>query len=182
MLQSPFHKLLKSTEKKFTIVLLILIVVLINVMRYFDAQIQHSGNFQGIISFEFAKDLSASITILNSWDTLAKTAAGLSMGFDFLFLIVYALFISILIHQINNILGKHSKFYTLGIILIWGVFLAAFFDLIENFALIKLLLGDLQQLWSSIAYYSAISKFSLLSLGILFILINSILLVFRKNN
>jgi hypothetical protein len=151
-------------------------------MRYFDAQIQHSGNSQGIISFEFAKDLSTSITILNSWDTLAKTAAGLSMGFDFLFLIVYALFISILIHQINNLLWKHSKFYTLGVTLIWGVFFAAFFDIIENFALIKLLLGDLQQQWSSIAYYSATTKFLLVGLGTLFVLSNSILLVFRKNN
>ena len=139
ILQSPFHKLSKSTEKKFTIILLILIVILMTIMRYFDAQIQHAENTPGIVSFELAKDLPSSITILNSWDILAKTAAGLSLGFDFLFLIVYALFISILIHQLNNRLWKHLRFYNLGVILIWGVFLAAFLDVIENIALIKLL-------------------------------------------
>lgn len=182
ILQSPFHKLLKSTEKKFTIILLFLTVILITVMRYFDAQIQHAENAHGIVSFELANNLSSSIAILNSWDVLAKIAAGLSLGCDFLFLIIYALFISILIHQLNNRLWKHSRFYNLGVIMIWGVFLAAFLDIIENIALINLLLGDLQQLWSSTAYYFSIAKFSLLGLGILFIVINSILLVFRKNN
>ena len=83
------------------------------------------------------------------------------MRFDFLFLLVYALFISILIHTLNERLWKHTKIYTIGVILIWCMFLAALFDMVENVALIKLLLGDLQQKWSSIAYYFAIFKFSL---------------------
>ena len=182
ILQSPFHKLLKSAEKKFSIILLFLTIILITVMRYFDAQIQQAENAHGIVSFELANDLSSSIAILNSWDALAKIAAGLSLGCDFLFLIVYALFILILMHQLNNRLWKHSRFYNLGVIMIWGAFLAAFFDIIENIALINLLLGDLQQLWSSTAYYFAIAKFSLLGIGILFIVVNSILLIFRKNN
>ena len=171
--QSPFHKLSRSSERKLTIVLGFSMVILMAVMRYFDAQIQHVANTQGIISFELAKDVSKSEAILNSWDTLSKTSAGMSMGVDFLFLIVYSLFISILIHKINERLWKHSPIYTLGVLLIWAVFLAAFFDIIENIALIKLLLGDLKQLWSSIAYYFAISKFTLLILGVLYIVINS---------
>jgi len=47
---------------------------------------------------------------------------------------------------------KLSKF---GNLLIALIFIAAFFDCIENIALIKLLLGDLEQVWSSIAYYFA---------------------------
>jgi len=79
-----------------------------------------------------------------------------------------------------NTYGNILKVYTFGIILIWGVFLAAFFDIIENIALIKLLLGDLQQKWSSIAYYFAVSKFTLLLFGIIFIIISSIILFFKK--
>ena len=180
IIQSPFQILKKSSEKKLIIVLGISIIILIAVMRYFDAQIQHIKNVEGIISFELAKDISTSKAILNSWDPLSKTAAGMSMGFDFLFLIVYALFISILIHKLNEYLWKHSIIYKLGLVLIYAVFLASFFDVIENIALIKLLLGDLKQLWSSIAYYFAIAKFFLLGIGILFILINSIFLLFRK--
>lgn len=178
--KSPFNNLLKPSKRKLTLILGISVVILITIMRFFDTQIQHAENTKGIISFELAKDLSASKNILNSWDTLSKTAAGMSMGFDFLFLIVYALFISLIIHKLNERLWKLSPIYTFGVVLIWSVFLAAFFDIIENIALIKLLLGDLQQKWSSIAYYFAISKFSLLTLGILFILINLLFLLFNK--
>ena len=149
-------------------------------MRYLDSEIQNNETAQGIISFELAKDLSKSEAILNAWNMESKTAAGMSLGFDFLFLLVYSLFISILIDTLNERLWKHTKIYTIGVILIWCMFLAALFDMIENVALIKLLLGDLQQKWSSIAYYFAISKFSLLFIGILFIVLNSIISLFKK--
>jgi hypothetical protein len=150
-------------------------------MRYLDGEIQNNETAQGIISFELAKDLSKSEAILNAWNMESKTAAGMSLGFDFLFLLVYALFISILIHTLNERLWKHTKIYTIGVILIWCMFLAALFDMIENVALIKLLLGDLEQKWSSIAYYFAISKFSLLILGLLFIFISSFILILKKS-
>lgn len=180
MLQSPYCKLSKSSIRNLTIVLLISVVILVTVMRYLDSQIQNIDNAQGIISFELANDLSKSEAILNSWNTLSKTSAGMSMGFDFLFLIVYSLFITILIHLVNEKLWRKSKINSVGVLLIWLTFLAALFDMIENVALIKLLLGDLQQKWSSIAYYFAICKFSLLSLGVFFIIINSFFLIFKK--
>ena len=150
-------------------------------MRYLDSEIQNNETAQGIISFELAKDLSKSEAILNAWNMESKTAAGMSLGFDFLFLLVYSLFISILIDTLNERLWKHTKIYTIGVILIWCMFLAALFDMIENVALIKLLLGDLEQKWSSIAYYFAISKFSLLILGLLFIFISSFILILKKS-
>ena len=180
MLLSPFSGLSIKVERKITFMLLISMIILMSIMRFFDSQMQNTATAKGIISFELAKDLSKSEAILNSWNTLAKTSAGMSMGFDFLFLTVYALFIALLIHKLNERLWKHSKTYTFGIILIWGVFLAAFFDIIENIALIKLLLGDLHQKWSSIAYYFAVSKFTLLLFGIIFIIISSIILFFKK--
>lgn len=180
MLRSPFQKLSKPAEKKVTIILFTVVIILIVVMRYIDAIIQNSGSSSGIISLELAKNVSKSEAILTSWNALSKTAAGMSMGFDFLFLIVYSLFISILIHTVNEKLWKKSKIYLIGVLLIWLTFLAAFFDIIENISLMQLLLNDLQQKWSSIAYYSAIFKFSLLTLGLLFIFLSSIILSFRK--
>jgi hypothetical protein len=180
VLQSPFQNISKSKEKKLTIVLLILLVILIFVMRYLDTQIQNNNNSGGIIAFELAKDLSNSEAILKSWNTFSKISAGLSLGIDFLFLTVYSLFISLIIHKLNEQLWRDSIIYSIGLALIWGVFLAAFFDIIENIALIKLLLGDLQQKWSSIAYYAAISKFTLLAIGLFFILVNLIIYIFKK--
>ena len=60
--------------------------------------------------------------------------------------------------KINNC--GNTQIYKVGIILIYSVLLAAFFDIIE-IALIQLLLGNLIQIWSSITYYFAVSKFSL---------------------
>ncbi|WP_457610001.1 hypothetical protein [Lutibacter sp.] len=180
MIQSPFYNLSEKVEKKLTIILLVFITVLIFIMHYLDIQIQNGDNTKGIISFELAKDLSKSISILNSWNILSKISAGISLGVDFLFLIIYSLFISLIIHKLNEKLWKNKKMYNLGIILIWCMFLAAFFDIIENIALIKLLLGNLKQLWSSLSYYFAISKFSLLAFGISYIIVNLLFIIFKK--
>ena len=180
MFVSPFCKLTKGSEKRLTIVLLIAIVLIFTAMRYFDTPLKNPVSTSGIVSFELAKELSQSIAILTSWDALAKTSAGMSLGLDFLFLIVYSFFISLLIHRLNERLWKHSKMYNVGIVIIWCVFLAAFFDIVENTALIQLLLGDLQQKWSSIAYYFASLKFGLLALSIFFIIINLILLTVKN--
>jgi len=180
MLYSPFQKLAKSLEKRLIIILVVLLIILVILMQNLNFSLKNEVSPSGIVSFELAKDLVKSEAILNSWDILSKTSAGMSLGFDFLFLIVYSLFISLLIHKLNVRLWKHSKIYNIGIIFIWFVIFAGFFDSIENIALINLLLGDLKQIWSSIAYYFAISKFSLLTFGILYIIINSIILIFRK--
>ena len=180
MIVSPFYKLSKSFEKRLTNGLLISLIILIVVMRYFDAPLKNHVSTSGIVSFELAKDLSKSQAILTSWDAIARASAGMSLGIDFLFLLVYTSFISLLIHKLNERLWKHSNMYKAGHVFMWGVFLAGLFDCIENLALIQLLLGDLQQIWSSMAYYFAILKFGLLTLGILYIIINMVLLAVKK--
>ncbi len=180
MLQSPFYKLSKTSEKKLTTSSILLLIILFLVMHYFDSPLHNSISTSGIVSFELAKTLTKTEAILNSWNTISKTAAGMSLGFDFIFLVTYSLVFSLLIHKLNEYLWKGSKIHIIGTILIWCMFLAAFFDIIENIALIKLLLGDLQQTWSTISYYFASFKFSLLAIGILYILINFLLIIFKK--
>lgn len=175
MLTSPFSSLNKSVEKKWTLVLLMLLLLTISTMFYFDSFLKNSIAEHGIVSFELAKELHATKAILNSWDHNAKIFAGLSMGFDFLFLIIYSSFIAILIHRLNEQLWKGKLFYRLGVLLIWLSFAAACCDVIENIALIKLLTGSLNQLWSSLAFYFAIPKFLFVVLGILYIIINFLL-------
>lgn len=179
MLNSPFHKLPKSSEKMLTIISLIFLIGFIVLMQFFDAPLKNEVSPNGIVSFELAKTLSKSEAIINAWDNAAMNSAKNSMKTDFLFLIVYAVFISVLIHRLNNRVWKKGFAYQLGILICWGVFLVAFFDIIENIALVRLLYGDLQQLWSSIAYYFAVMKFGLLVLGILFILISFFVLPFK---
>ena len=180
MLQSPFSKLSRSSERNLTISLFILLVVTISAMVFFDSFLKNEVAEYGIVSFELAKDLETSKAIIDSWNEQAKIAASLSMGLDFLFLIIYASFIALLIHKLNERLWLHKSFYYIGIILVWAAFIMGLSDTIENIALIKLLLGDMQQYWSSIAYYFAILKFIILIIGMLYILLNFIYLFIKK--
>jgi len=180
ILFSPFHKLKPSLEKRLTLISLIFLIGFIILMHFFDAPLKNEMSPNGMVSFELAKTLSKSEAILTSWDTLATASAKNSMMADFIFLVVYSFFIALIIHLLNKKVWKHGFVYQLGIIIGWLIFVAAFFDIIENFALVKLLYGDLQQLWSSIAYYFAVMKFGLLLLGIFFILMSLVALLFKK--
>ena len=167
-------------KRKGHYILFILLLIAIVVMRYFDSFLITEISPNGIVSFELAKELSGSKQIINSWDTIAKNAAGLSLGFDFLFLMIYSSFISMLIYNLNKRLFLKTSYHAWQFIIFLIPFIAAFFDIIENIALIKLLLGDLNQIWSSMAFYFALVKFGLLSLGIVYILTGGLILIFIK--
>jgi len=179
MMVSPFQSLSKSSEKKLIIVLFVLVVVMIIIMRFFDAPLKNETSPQGIVSFELAEDVNKSAAILESWDSVARSSAHWSMTFDFLFLIVYGLFIGLLIHKLNRVWDETS-FHLFGIALIYLVFFASFFDVIENVSLILLLRGNLEQVWSSTAYYFAVSKFIILVIAFLFIITSVIVLLIKK--
>ena len=149
-------------------------------MSFFDAPLKNEICKNGIISFELAKDLDKTVKILDSWDTNAKINMSLSLGFDFLFLLVYSSFIALLIFNINNSLWKKKSFHKFGNFLVILIFSAAFFDIIENIALIKLLLGGLEQIWSSVAYYFATIKFAIVLICIIYLLMNWLLLLFKE--
>ncbi|WBX71136.1 hypothetical protein [Tenacibaculum retecalamus] len=101
----------------------------------------------GILSFELAKDMQVSEAILNSWNTQAKINAGISLGLDFLFLMIYPPLIALLIHKLNKILWTGKPVYQVGLILLFSQFFTAIFDAIENICLIQLLLGSTNKLW-----------------------------------
>ena len=159
---------------------LIALLIVMFSLNSFDAPLKNSVCKNGIVSFELAHTRDRSEAILHSWDPQAKINAGLSLGIDFLFLILYSTFIGLLIYQINYKLWFNRPFYPYGKVFIWLVFLAAFFDVIENISLIRLLNGHLSELWSKVAYLSAIIKFSFVSIGILYLLINWSLWVYKK--
>jgi hypothetical protein len=177
---SPFQFLSKSSEKKLSIILFVFVVLMVVIMRYFDAPLKNETSPQGIVSFEMAKDINRSVEIIESWDRAARVSADWSMVFDFLFLVVYGLFIGLLIHKLNRS-WIETSFHSFGIVLIYLVFLASFFDIIENIALILLLRGSIEQIWSSVAYYFAIMKFIILAVALLFVIVSAIKLLVNKN-
>jgi len=139
------NRFLKTYNTKITILLFLAVLLSVVVMRSFDARLTNDVCTGGIVSFELTQDLSESERILDSWDDHAKLNASLSMGYDFLFLLLYSSFIALLIFNINERLWENRAFHKVGRLLIFLIFCAAVFDAVENYALIKLLLNDLSQ-------------------------------------
>jgi len=154
------------------------------VMSILDVPLKNEIASDGIVSFELAGSLQNSIDILNSWDANAKLYAGISLGFDYLFMFVYTLLLYELTKYIVSKLSNTSSI-KIGEFIAIAMLFTGVFDAIENYALIQLYLGNLDQLFSSLAYYSAIVKFALISLGIVYILGSYLnffrIMIFEKN-
>ncbi len=124
----------------------------------------------GIISYEFAGDLEGARRILASWRPEARIYAGLNLGLDYLFMVAYAGALGLGCVLVARRLGRWSRgLAVLGVALSWGQWLAALLDAVENYALIRLLLGSERALWPALATGCALPKFIIVGAGILFI-------------
>jgi hypothetical protein len=169
-------------NNKFAFGFMVLLISSVVAMQYLNAPLVNDVCTGGIITYELAKELPISTAILDSWDQTTKIMAAIGLGFDYLFLIIYSSFISLLIFKVNEKIWINTTIYKVGQILIYLTYTAAFFDMVENFALIKLLQGNLDQIWSSTAYYFAMPKFGLLLISISFIMISWITILFKNLN
>lgn len=173
--------LYKITYKRILIYSGLLGVILFLALGYFNKTLATEIAPNGIVSFELAKDFNTSISIISSWDLQAKINAGLSLGIDFLYLIVYSIFFATSCYLISQkYINKNNWMFKTGLLLTKLQFVAALFDAIENIALIKLLLGSNNSLLSLIAYYSASIKFAIIAIGILYIIIGLVTLLIQK--
>ena len=132
MLTSPFSQLSKKAEKKTTLFLVLSTIIVGFFMIVLDSFLTNETCKHGIISFELTKSLASSEAIINSWNTQSKISAGISLGLDFLFLVLYSSLIALLVHKLNKKLWANHSFYLVGVVIIFGQFLAGVFDAIEN--------------------------------------------------
>ena len=115
--------------------------------------------------------------MLQSWNPEAKIYAALSLGLDYLFLVSYATTISLACVLVARRLEKRShRFSAAGILLAWSLPLAAILDAVENYALIRTLLGAQQNYWPALALGCAIPKFALVAAGLAYLILAGILI------
>lgn len=125
----------------------------------------------GIVSYEFAGDLSTARRMIESWDPVVKIYAGLNLGLDFLFLVSYSFAISLGCFLVSRAFVTRSGFvYNFGAVIAWAQFAAAILDAIENYALIKVLLGASNTVLPALAKWCAIPKFVIVGVGLVYIL------------
>ncbi|MCB8979425.1 MAG: hypothetical protein H6657_18605 [Ardenticatenaceae bacterium] len=180
-MKTPFDWIATEKQKSVFIFLVVLTIIVMACLQILGKPLSTDAAPGGIVSFEFAGDPATARAILDSWGVTGQVYAGLNLGLDFLFLFAYASSIGLgclLVAQ--SLLPQGSLIHKMGLWLSWGLPVAAILDCVENYALIRLLLGSTSAVWPTVARWCAIPKFTLVVLGLLFVLIGGVAALFRR--
>lgn len=178
----PFKWLSESNQRPALLIFFLLSAMLLIGMHSLDQSLITKAAPKGIISFELAGTIERVNQILDEWGPDGRICAALSLGLDYLFLIVYALFISLACVLIARYLTFKIAFLAIcGMVLSWGQFLAGLLDAIENFALVQLVLGSSRPFWPITARWCATIKFCIVGAGLVYILIGTLITVILKS-
>ena len=156
-------------------------LALLIVLHRVDVHLRTTAAPLGIISFELAPGFYASQQMVQSWDAVAKMYAAFSLGIDYLFMISYALFLSLLCMLFTRKFSEKRILFNAGILISYGLWLAALLDAVENYALFRLLFGSSNTFYPTLASASASIKFTIILLSLIFILYAGIELIINKN-
>lgn len=179
---APFRWISPAATTRTFVFSTILAVVVMAALQTIGAPLVTADAPAGIVSFEFAGTPQAAQRMVASWTGDTLTYAGLSLGLDYLFMFAYATAIGLGCILVGRRLGARMAWaISVSGILAWAQVAAASLDAIENFALIKILLGNQQALWPQLARWCAGPKFLFVALGLLFVLVGGLAGVFVKN-
>jgi hypothetical protein len=163
----PFEALRADKRKFIFLSLAALTLVVMGVLNVIDGPLETAAAPQGIVSFELAGDGPSAQAILDSWDCQARAHAGFSLGFDFVFMLLYSSTIGLACVWAARVLpGRYRSLVAVGLMLAWGQWLAALLDMVENVALLIILLDSPGAPWPQVARWCVVPKFALVFLGL----------------
>jgi hypothetical protein len=175
-MKHPFTWLPESAQKPAFWSLFVFTIIIIVVMLVLGDPLNTDAAPCGIVSFEFAGDLAIAQEMIESWEQSGQVLAGLSLGFDYVFIAAYALTLGLGCVLVARSLSERFKsLSSVGVVLAWAMFLAAFLDAQENYALIRVLLDSRNELWPVVAKWCAGPKFIIVALGLLYVVIGAII-------
>ncbi len=175
----PFKWLSEAVQKKVFVILVFFTGSLMTILGILDKSLINETVPLGIVSFEFAGNLTSAQSMIESWGPEGQLYAALSLGLDYLFIILYASSIALGCSLVSRTITGH--FISLaGKILALAQSAAAILDSVENYALIKILLGSENKLWPVISFWSAIPKFIIVGTGLAYIAAGAIKIVTEK--
>ncbi len=154
-------------------------LILVVIMRLLDQSLVAPGEEvpDGIVAFEMVKNIHDARIMIDMWGEKGRVVAAFGLGLDYLFLIAYSLFFGVISFEIGRKLKGRSKLLSApGYVLSWLILLAAVYDAIENFALIRILTGCQYSLWATTAYYFATMKFTIVIITVVYIVLGLIML------
>ena len=181
LLRHPFEWLTPSGQIRAFIFFFIISLLAMVSLQVTGAHLKTEASPSGILSFEFAGELAAAQNMVNSWGQRGRVYAGLNLGLDFLFLLVYAFAIGLGCVLVARCLSPGTTFFAnLGLLIAWAQLAAALLDGVENYALIRVLFGTEMAVWPLIARWCAIPKFLIVGAGLIYVIVGTILAVVMK--
>ena len=170
MILHPFVWIRHTLWRPVFLTLLALTALTGAALRLLDRALTSAGVPNGIVTFELAGSQERAQEILSIWEGAnVLRHSALSLGLDFLFLSLYAGTLGLAALLAGRILRRRSKWWWIGAVAsAWAVVSAAALDVVENSALIRILLGASGEMWPAIALWAAVPKFALVTGGLLF--------------
>lgn len=155
-------------RKQILIVITILLFLTMLAMSLLDRNLQNDVTPYGMLSFEFSKTLSNAEKALSAWGNIGKTSAAISLGLDYLFIVLYVIlgffWLQITAERLSLTHKNLSKFLSW---LSLAMPFAGILDTAENFGLIALLLGIQIEHWAQLAFWCALAKFIMIAICLL---------------
>ena len=177
----PFDFIPPGWWPRFFWPLLGLTIVLMIVFGITGAPLTTTAAPYGVISFELAGSVENTHLILNSWDANTQLRAAFGLGLDFMFMLAYASTIAFGCGMAAQVLNRSGwPLASWSDLISWAAILAAVMDVIENIALTKVIFGSLVFPWPEIARWCAIFKFSLIFIGIVYVLYGGVVALVER--
>ena len=129
------------------------------------------GISPGIISFEFAGTPENANRILELWGTSGEARMLAHIALDNWWLAFYSTALALLCVMVAiRLRARAPRWAQLGVYFAWAAWLAALLDRIENFVLVRMIDGNVNHLWTSIAFGCAAAKFGIVLVCLLYII------------
>lgn len=136
------------------------------IFLFLDRPAQTQSAPSGIVSFELAGSVANAQAMMDSWNDTARINIAFGLGFDFLFMPVYAGALSLGVLLAED--RRKGSWTVIGKVVGWGAFVAIVFDSIENIALFSILQGHITSPYPQLAAWCASIKFLLIICGIVY--------------
>lgn len=123
----------------------------------------------GIVSLELAGTAEKTQIIMDSWDAQAQLLAAFGLGFDYLFMVIYAATLGLACLWARDSLQKDRwPLGRLGVPLAWATLAAALLDAAENVSLLRQLVYGPADSWARLAQLCAWTKFGIIFVALVF--------------
>jgi len=149
--------------------LLVLTLLVMGVLTWMGRPLADAG--ASIVDFELAGMLDKAQAIMHGWGEDNRQLARRQTVVDFVFLVLYLLTIALGCGLAARQFSAGSWPATVGLYLAWAQLAAGLLDAVEDVALLRLLQGAQHPSRPLIARWCALPKFSIVGVGIIYVLI-----------